>query len=432
MKIALGIATYYPESTGGTEKYVHELAKYLTENQIEVVIITPSTKAGFSYHYEDYKVHTFEVPKEFTKDEAQGNVICRGYKNFEDLIKELQPNIFHLHSLSTSLNTYHLEIVKNLHIKTLFTAHIPGTICPKGDFIMYDNKVCDGKLLPSKCGHCYAKWRHKNNFLGEFTGRLAQSPLAVRLLYSKIPQLAVTQRKQRDLEHLKQNTSFIIPTCQWLYDTFIQNGFSKEHLKICRQGVNLGEKEHTTTDKNYENPIKIGFIGRLSPEKGLHNLLNAFLSANMPNLELHVVVIKLEFYTDYEYFEKIDKLINSSDKIHYQENMPSNLINKFLEEIHILSVPSVWLETGPLTVYEALNQNVPIIGSNIGGVKELVENNETGFLYDFNDIEALKNILIKIANQPEIIPSLIENIKPVRSVLNVGKDMVKIYQDLFS
>lgn len=433
MKIVLGVATYYPESKGGTEKYVHELAKYLKSNNIEVCVITPTTKQNSCYTYENYEVYTFNVPSKFTTDEIQGNVICRGHENFEKIITDLKPDIFHLHTLSTSLNTYHLEIAKKLKIKSIFTAHVPGIICPKGDFITYNNKVCDGKVTASKCGYCYAKHRH-HNALGEITGRLAQSSLATQFLSSRLPQLTVGQKKERDIEHLKQTASIIIPVCQWLYDMFLLNGFSPNQLKICRQGVGveIKTKEVVVKQKSYEGIIKIGFIGRLSTEKGLHNLLNAFLKANRPNLELHIVVIKLDFYDNYEYFEKIDKLVASSQAIHYQENMPSNLINDFLDKLHVLSVPSVWLETGPLTIYEALNQKVPILGSNIGGIKELIEDNKTGFLYDFNDVEELKQILINISNQPAILKSLIENIGSVRSTKEVGRDMVKIYQDLLN
>ena len=429
MKIALGVATYYPKSVGGTEKYVHELAKYLNQNSIETIVITPTTDSSSVYEYEGYQVHTFSVPKEFNDDEIQGKTICRGYEGFENIIKKFAPTVFHLHTLSIPLSTYHLEIVKNLDIHTIFTAHIPGTFCPKGDLITHQDKVCDGKLEADKCGYCYAKWRHKNSFLGEITGRLSQSNTLSQLLSSKLPQLSIAQKKIQSLEHLQQNTSLVIPVCQWLYDMFVLNGFSKNQLRICRQGVMTSENQKIRQEKT-DDVIKIGFLGRLSPEKGLHNLLDAFLKANLPNLELHLVVIKLEFYDNYEYFEKIDKMVELSDKIYYQENMPSHLVNHFLDSIDVLAVPSICLETGPLTVYEALQRKVPVVGSNIGGIKELIEDNKTGLLYNFNDIDALKTIFINISKHPSILGSLRKNISTVRSVEDVGEEMAMIYQQM--
>ncbi len=73
MKIILGIGYYYPDSIGGTEKYVHDLALYLVSQNIEVSVVAPSSsksKGNYSYENKDvkgqeYTVYRFEVPQEF-------------------------------------------------------------------------------------------------------------------------------------------------------------------------------------------------------------------------------------------------------------------------------------------------------------------------------------------------------------------------------
>lgn len=447
MKIVLGVGYYYPDSIGGTEKYVHDLATYLVSQNIEVVILAPSSseycKAIGNYSYQnndvkgkEYTVYRFEVPKELSHEEITDKVICRGWQNFEELLNKLKPDIFHLHTLSTTLNYRHLKIAKEKGIKTLFTAHIPGIICPKGDFIQYPNKVCNGKLQNSTCGYCYAQQRHENKFIAEVTGTLAKSNFVSNLLEKKIPQFSIVSQKKNTLQELEKNTNHIIAVCQWLYNAFLINNVSPNHLKICRQGVSTSylesqiQTEHLEIkDDSYK--IKIGFIGRLEPIKGLHILLDAYQKVVRENadlkLELYIVAVKQELHIDY--YNQLQEKIKSLPNIIYQENLPAEKVSLFMAKLDYLCIPSTWLETGPIVAYEAFANQVPIIGANIGGLAELVEDNKIGFLYQFDDTDSLKKTLLKVATQPNLIPNFKANIKPPRTTQEVGKEMLRIYQE---
>ncbi|WP_338793013.1 glycosyltransferase [Bernardetia sp. MNP-M8] len=448
MKIALGVGYYYPDSIGGTEKYVHDLATYLVSQNIEVSIIAPSSsedcKATGNYSYQnndvkgkEYTVYRFEVPKELSHEEITDKVICRGWQNFEELLNKLKPDIFHLHTLSTTLNYRHLKIAKEKGIKTLFTAHIPGIICPKGDFIQYPNKVCNGKLHNSTCGYCYAQQRHKNKIVAEVTGTLAKSNFVSSLLEKKIPQFSIVSQKKNTLQELEENTNHIIAVCQWLYNAFLINNVSPNHLKICRQGVSTSYLESQIKTESVElqddsHNIKIGFIGRLEPIKGLHILLDAYEKVVRENtdikLELHIVAVKQELHLDY--YKQLQEQIKSLPNIIYQESLPAEKVSLFMAKLDYLCIPSTWLETGPIVAYEAFANQIPIIGANIGGLAELVEDNKTGFLYAHNNNNGLKNILLKVAHQTELVRKLKRNLQAPRTTKEVGREMVKIYLSL--
>ncbi|WP_375558790.1 glycosyltransferase [Bernardetia sp. OM2101] len=443
MKIALGVGYYYPDSIGGTEKYIHDLAIYLTSQNIEVIIISPSSKGNYFYQNEDvkgleYMVYRFEVPEEFKRDEITDKIICRGWQNFEQLLIELKPDIFHLHTLSTTLNYRHLKVAKEKGIKTLFTAHIPGVICPKGDFIKYPNEVCNGKLQNSTCGYCYAQQRHENKLIAEITGTLAKSSFVSTVLEKKVPQFSVVGQKKKTLHELEQNTIYIIAVCQWLYDAFLINGVSESKLKICRQGVsktylkNINQQQIPKVATNENKKIQIGFIGRLEPIKGLHILLDAYEKVVVENpnlnLELHIVGVKQDYYL--EYYNQLQSKIQSLPNINYQENMPTEKVSLFMARIDYLCIPSTWLETGPIVAYEAFANKTPIIGANIGGVAELVEDRQTGLLYQFNGVDALKNILLEVASNTQLHSSLQKNIVYPRTTKEVGEEMLTIYKSL--
>ena len=61
----------------------------------------------------------------------------------------------------------------------------------------------------------------------------------------------------------------------------------------------------------------------------------------------------------------------------------------FLSRIDVLAVPSQWLETGPLVVLEAFAAGTPVIGSDLGGIRELVSDGRDGLLVPHDDVRRL-------------------------------------------
>src|SRR5207249_11023510 len=58
------------------------------------------------------------------------------------------------------------------------------------------------------------------------------------------------------------------------------------------------------------------------------------------------------------------------------------------ESFDTLAVPSVWFETGPLVVLEAFAAGIPVVGSNIGGISELVTDGASGMLVEAANVNA--------------------------------------------
>jgi glycosyltransferase involved in cell wall biosynthesis len=58
-------------------------------------------------------------------------------------------------------------------------------------------------------------------------------------------------------------------------------------------------------------------------------------------------------------------------------------------------VPSEWYENNPLTILEAYSLGKPVIGAQIGGIPEILIDNETGFLFKSGDLISLCNALLK-------------------------------------
>ncbi len=81
----------------------------------------------------------------------------------------------------------------------------------------------------------------------------------------------------------------------------------------------------------------------------------------------------------------------------------------FFSKIDILVVPSLWHDPLPRTIFEAYAHGIPVIGSDKGGIPEIINHGETGFIYSAEDIKALQNILIYFIDNPSTAMSMQKN-----------------------
>jgi glycosyltransferase involved in cell wall biosynthesis len=137
--------------------------------------------------------------------------------------------------------------------------------------------------------------------------------------------------------------------------------------------------------KSADSPFTIGFIGRIVPEKGLENLLEA--AAKLPPQGWRLLIAgRVSPPLD---LEKL-KAKTAGMPVEWLGVVPAA---DFYPQIDVLAVPAIWADPGPLVVHEAFANAVPVIGASIGGITDLVEQNVTGWLYPPHNIGALHTIL---------------------------------------
>ncbi len=142
-----------------------------------------------------------------------------------------------------------------------------------------------------------------------------------------------------------------------------------------------------------EDMILILYIGKLTPRKGFHKLLDAYglLSAEEREKTALLVVGAADYYTNTqtEYILKVQKKANRFDaKIIFTGYIPHERVKEFYCAADFLVFPSVEEEGMPLTILEAQAMRLPVISSNVGGIPEVIINNETGIIYQ-HDVDAL-------------------------------------------
>ena len=123
------------------------------------------------------------------------------------------------------------------------------------------------------------------------------------------------------------------------------------------------------------------YFGRLSHEKGIHTLLKAWES----------IKPKLKIVGEGSEMRNLSKFITDKNltNIELLGFKSGKELENLISNASFIIVPSEWYENNPLTIIESYANGKPVIASKIGGITEIVINNETGFLYEMGNIQSL-------------------------------------------
>jgi len=426
---------YYPDSSGGTEVYVNLLAQSLRAQGIECAVAAPSRSMEASrYIHEGTEVFRYPVPTNWFRREAQGSVPPRQFEIFEEWLGKRQADVYHQHSWTSACGLWHLKAAKRLGLKTVVTIHVPGIICMRGTMLHEGRTACDGEIRPRRCAAC---WLQSKGLSVSAAGRLAALPRGLAPL-ARLPRVgpaltakALAANHKKQLHDMAAASDRIVAVCGWLHDALIANGVPPAKLVLNRHGV--GQRTPIVPVRRSgksADVVRLGFLGRYDPLKGLHVLVDAFkrLPADLP-VGLDICAVG----TDNEAVKYRDVILRSaaSDcRIRIRPSIPHAEVGGFIAGVDALAVPSQWLETGPFVVLAAFAAGTPVIGSDLGGIKELVSHERDGLLVPHDDLNAWTATLARLATDRTLLPRLRQGIGPVRTMADVARDMATVYREL--
>lgn len=204
---------------------------------------------------------------------------------------------------------------------------------------------------------------------------------------------------------------------------------TKTPIRVIYNGVNISKfadlKKNNISDPSGDR-LKIGFMARLSPQKGVPVLLDT-----MKKLADESKKIKLYIAGDGELREYVEKFIAENNLakqitlLGFQKD-----ITKVLSMIDVAVLPSYY-ECLPVIILEAGSAGIPTIASNVNGIPEEIEDGVSGFLFERGSIDQFARCIDKYYNNPNLIHEHGVNAqKLVKEKFNQEK-MIKQYEKLF-
>jgi glycosyltransferase involved in cell wall biosynthesis len=135
------------------------------------------------------------------------------------------------------------------------------------------------------------------------------------------------------------------------------------------------------------------FVGRISPEKGLSVLLDAWRRVSVPGLELDIVG---------DGPERARLQAGAPSGTTFLGALPASAVMDRLQRARALIIPSVWYEGQPMTALEGLAAGTPLVLSDIGGLPEVLGGSAAGWLVQPARADALANALEQLGNDVSV------------------------------
>jgi glycosyltransferase involved in cell wall biosynthesis len=281
------------------------------------------------------------------------------------LLKETKPDIAHIHFYKGTLTPAILAKLKKYGIPVIITLHDWGLLCPHNTFLDGKNNLCV-RCINKSAVNCIIHKCNRNN-----------------LWYSIISALEFSIHKY--FFPFQKYFDVLITVSEF---GFKKHSLNKKYFEKLELLYNFYPALKETTTSKVQGSYFL-FYGRLSSEKGIITLINAWLLTKRKGV--------LKIVGEGPLFDKIasDAKRDQNCSIEVQGYCDGDKLLTLIGDSSFVIVPSEWYENNPLTIIEAFALGKPVIGANIGGIPELIIDNENGFLFESRSVEELSNAIAK-------------------------------------
>jgi glycosyltransferase involved in cell wall biosynthesis len=359
---------YPPDVLGGAEMSAHNLAQWLKAQGVEVgVLTTAKTRREICAGKEENGIKIWRVwmPRpypmyHYAKAKFWQKPLWHFLDHFDPrnrailarVLDAFQPYHVNIHILQ-GLGYNMLAEIGKRKIHTTFFLHDLGLACIR--MAMFKK----GRECAAPCGLCTLSARYK--------ARLA----------AQVPQLGYCSPSRANLEKLARY--FPVKT--------------RPHAVI----MNPNKYPSPTALRAASDVLRILYVGRLHASKGIAVLLEAAAAV----AENHAVTVTVVGSGPDE--AALRALYAQAPWCDFTGFIGQTEISNLMINSDVLCIPSIWLENSPGVVIHALSLGLPVIGSDKGGIPELVEDGKNGLLFATNDVGALRRVIERILQEPAVL-----------------------------
>ncbi|BAZ32371.1 group 1 glycosyl transferase [Cylindrospermum sp. NIES-4074] len=322
-------------------------------------------------------------------------------------IDRFHPQVIHVHNFFPLLSPSIYDACREYGLPVVQTLHNYRLACPKA-MPFRDGKICEeciGQPIPwpSVVHGCYRN------------SRVQSSVVAAMNTWH---QLRGTWQQRVD--------AYIVFT-HFQKDKMVQAGLPAEKIYIKPNFVFARD----SPDRSVSISKYILFVGRLSEEKGVSVLIDAYIQNN--------ICMPLKIVGDGPLRRKIQQQVEDSsvnNVIEFLGFQNKSTVLSLMCQAQFLVFPSIWYEGFPLTIVEAFSCGLPVLAPKLGGMAEIVENEITGLHFEPGNVADLSAKINWAMNHAESMIIMSKNAHLVYEAKYTPKtnyqELVKIYEQVIN
>jgi len=403
MKILLVNKFYYPKD--GVSNYVLALEAELKKEGHDVRIFAMDSPKNIESTDQKYFVSFLSFDKKGIINTWRS--LARIFYSFESkykfklLVDDFRPDIIHIHNIYHQISPSILSVAKVKNIPVVMHLHDYKLICPNYKLFI-NNKICE-KCRGGRYYNCLMNKCVKESYLKSLGATLEM------YFHHKIWPIYKTSISNFIApSHFMKNIceNFGWPASRIIY---LPNFFQKT--------ITETSDSHGQSDKDY-----LLYFGRLAPEKGVSVILSALQSSSET---LKIVGEGPELNN----LIKLTESLNLTNRVKFIGFKSGSELLDLIKNSKAVIIPSIWYENMPLNMIESLALGKVVIASNIGGMPEVINDAENGFLFKAG---SSLDLALKINDLPKFDLEKI-SIKARESVKNLNlNDHVRAILEIYN
>lgn len=280
-------------------------------------------------------------------------------------IDDFRPDVVHVHNFFPLLSPSVFDACGSRGVASVWTLHNFRLTCANGLLFRQGGPCidCVGKIpLPAIRHACY---RNSRPASAAVAGMIAS---------------------HRALGTWRKKVDRFIALTQFAERIFVDAGVPADKIAIKANFIPDSGLGDPTIQR--EGAI---YVGRLSPEKGVATLVDAWHSVNHP----------LTIIGDGPEREILEA--RAPGNVTFAGWQPPGEVAAAVARAQALIVPSLWYENFPMTLVEANAAGTPVVASRLGALESLVEDGQNGALFTPGDPSDLANTVARLFEQPETL-----------------------------
>ena len=278
---------------------------------------------------------------------------------FEAVLNDFKPDVVHLHNVHSYLSPVVGELAHKRGIRVVWTLHDYKLLCP--------SYACLRNGQP--CELC-------------FTGKL--NVLTKRCMKGSLPASAIAwiEALKWNRKRLERDVNAFICPSQFMAQKMEQGGFNPAKLHVLCNFVDPVKMQSFESLPVDEREPYYCYVGRLSQEKGIATLLE--VAQSLP------FALKVAGGGPLE--QELRDKYSGVNHIEFMGMLNATQVSHLLSHATCSVVPSEWYENNPLSVIESLCAGTPVVGAEIGGIPELIDQHN-GVTFAWGDATELKQAI---------------------------------------
>jgi glycosyltransferase involved in cell wall biosynthesis len=401
MRVLLVAHGFPPRSFGGTEQYVQDLARALVrEHGDEVLVIAREADPArpemeVRCEPRDDGLTLVSINNTF----RDSRTFADSYRNPEvrraaaEAIASFAPEVAHVHHL-TCLSTDLLDELARQRVPVVFTLHDFWLACQRGQLLDLDLARCPG---PTAAG-------------------------CARCLHCDPPEAQERMRHVREV--CAQVSRFLAPS-QTLRQFFVDFGLDAKRITFFETGID--HRPFREGPARRPSPVvRLGFAGSLMVSKAPHVLLEA--AAGLP-VTVTLMGPTVAYHGDNSYRHRLAQLLAQAN-VRNLGQVSHDRMPAALADLDVLVVPSIWLENAPFVIREAFVAGLPVLASDLGGMREMVRHEHDGLLFAPGDAGALRRAIQRLLDEKGLLDRLRAGRPRVRTIEADARETRALYASL--